>query len=183
MLAVRSRATDGRGTCTLPDSQPCRLLPAHSQNDQFSGLRIRFRATPFTSCLSLIFPSSSRLPVITRLSGWLGPTQESFPLARLSHSWQHCQVTQVAHGTFPLTPYSDHMTIVIYFRHCHGVNFIPRRRPSGGWWASSTLPWKRSNNASENSKPRIGAPTLSAFGMIDPINRQPGDPLAGHELK
>ena len=27
ILSVRYRATDGRGTCTLLDSQPCRLLP------------------------------------------------------------------------------------------------------------------------------------------------------------
>jgi len=27
MLTVRYRATDGRRTFTLPDSQPCRLLP------------------------------------------------------------------------------------------------------------------------------------------------------------
>ena len=44
MLAVRYRATDGRGTCTLLDSQPCRLLPAHTQNSPFSGLWFRFRA-------------------------------------------------------------------------------------------------------------------------------------------
>ena len=45
MLAVRSRATDGRGTYTLPDSQPCRLLPAHTHNSPFSELRFRFRAS------------------------------------------------------------------------------------------------------------------------------------------
>ena len=71
---------------------------------------------------------------------------------------------------------------LIYFRHCHGVSFFARRRPSGVWWAGSPAPSRRSNNASVNSRPRIEAPALSASGVIDSIKRQPGDPLAAHEL-
>jgi len=54
MLAVRSRATDGRGTYTLPDSQPCRLLPARLPNARIPCPRLirpaRLRAPKRRAC-------------------------------------------------------------------------------------------------------------------------------------
>jgi hypothetical protein len=97
--SMPSETPEGRSALVI-DALPAWPAPdltgsALSQNTCFSGLCVGFRATPFTSLYALIFPFGFRRSVITLPSRLLGVTRESFPLTRLSHNWQHCQVTQV----------------------------------------------------------------------------------------
>ena len=68
---------------------------AHSRNLRFSELRVRFRATPFTSLHSLLFLSSLRFQSFRyRVADYSLPGEAFAPVARSSSTGNHCQVTQ-----------------------------------------------------------------------------------------